>query len=201
MSRFKILSEERQQLFIPFDIGAFFWGNCLESNTMENEHVNSLLYLNEGASQTLLQHIGWGTDTACNQVEQGGMLFGSVLMDKARGVLLGHVTHCSPAETEGSMKHLLFPHSAWKKVFQELDELTFLSSCEGQLTLLGWYHTHPKHLRVYMSEKDQKTQSSFFYQPWHFSIVLNPQQRIWRVFCGQQSLECKGYMMNTDNYV
>ena len=46
-----------------------------------------------------------------------------------------------------------------------------------------------------MSSTDTATQSRLFSQDWHFAIVMNPHKKIWRVFQGGNSKECKGFMI------
>lgn len=133
----------------------------------------------------LFEHIGWGCETAENQVEQGGLIVGRLFTDKDRWVVVVH--KFLAGLTEGSMKHLRFSHNAWENLFEQFD----LIDSELQLRILGWYHTHPKHLRVYMSEIDRNTQSSFFKEDWQISIIANPQQQIIKSFFGKNCIEVK----------
>ncbi|MFN0201018.1 MAG: Mov34/MPN/PAD-1 family protein [Bacteroidia bacterium] len=135
--------------------------------------------------ENLFSHIGWGKETIGNQAEQGGLLAGHIYYVKHEQATYGLVKQIIPAySADSSMKHLHFSHQTWLEMMQKLEE-------DGY-TLIGWYHTHPKHLRVYMSETDMQTQSTLFYEDWHFSVILNPQQKIWRVFHGKKATECLG---------
>ncbi|MEM6298458.1 MAG: Mov34/MPN/PAD-1 family protein, partial [Bacteroidota bacterium] len=126
------------------------------------------------------EHIGWGTETENNQVEQGGILLGHACKDSYKALYWVEVSHAIPAhQAEGSMKHLHFSHTAWYAMFQEAEVI------HPDAQVIGWYHTHPKHLRVYFSETDRATQKQFFYQPWHVGLVFNPQQRVARAFRGK----------------
>jgi proteasome lid subunit RPN8/RPN11 len=66
---------------------------------------------------------------------------------------------------------------------------------EDELQVIGWYHTHPGRLSVFMSGTDLNTQSKMFSMVWQFAIVLNPQKQLWRAFSGSKAKECKGYML------
>jgi len=128
------------------------------------------------ARDTIFQHIGWGKDTAENQVEQGGLLLGKVFR-RENGTFFTLITQALPAEkAEGSMKHLHFSHRVWEELLEKAD-------LQGK-QVVGWYHTHPRYLRMYMSETDLKTQASFFYEPWHIAMIFNPQRIIQRSFLG-----------------
>lgn len=135
------------------------------------------------AWETIAAHTGWGEDTLYNQAEQGGLLIGLPYRDQAADRYWTQVSYALPAhDADGSMKHLHFNHDVWHKLLQTADRYE-------PLRVVGWYHTHPKHLRVYFSDTDRNTQHQFFYQPWHIGLVLNPQQRILSAFRGCESEE------------
>ena len=60
----------------------------------------------------------------------------------------------------GSSTYLEMGHSTWKKMIDELDKIRF-SSSSGNAQIIGWYHTHPNELDVFMSGTDKGTQSRF----------------------------------------
>lgn len=132
----------------------------------------------EQAREVIFEHIGWGKDTAENQAEQGGLLLGKVFR-RENGTFFTLITHALPAKkAEGSMKHLHFSHLVWEELLEKAE-------LQGE-QVVGWYHTHPRYLRVYMSETDLKTQASFFYEPWHIAMIFNPQKKIQATFFGAQ---------------
>jgi len=67
---------------------------------------------------------------------------------------------------------------------------------DKSVQIIGWYHTHPRNLGVFMSHTDINTQKLHFNKNWHYAIVLNPQKKIWKAFYGEQAHECLGYFMN-----
>ncbi len=128
------------------------------------------------------KHIGWGSETEGNQAEQGGILLGRACKASTKALYWTEILHAVPAHrAEGSMKHLHFSHAAWHTMFKEA-EATYPDA-----QVVGWYHTHPKYLRVYFSDTDKAKQRQFFYQPWHVGLVFNPQQRIVRAFRGKKA--------------
>lgn len=137
--------------------------------------------LSPRAAQTIQEHIGWNKETPDNQAEQGGLLLGMPFEDSRQRRRWVRLEKALPAYgADGSMKHLHFGHRVWHRMLEQVPD---------QTQVVGWYHTHPKHLRVYLSEVDRKTQETFFYQPWHVALVLNPQQKVMRAFCGKKGKE------------
>lgn len=131
------------------------------------------------ARDTIFQHIGWGKNTVDNQVEQGGLLLGKVFKRNDNSFFT-LVSHALPARSaKGSMQHLHFSHHAWEKLLNQAEKL--------DTQVVGWYHTHPRYLRVYMSKTDLKTQNSFFYAPWHIAMIFNPQKQIQASFIGENA--------------
>lgn len=141
------------------------------------------------AARKLLGQIGWGEPTAThNRVEQGGLLLGHVDQDAthihgiAEDAVAANLAH-------GTAAHLQFSTQAWKEMLDYVDGL----EAQGlHLSVIGWYHTHPGHLEVFMSSVDEETQRRLFNRDWHFSVVLNPQRQEFRVFHGRESEECQG---------
>lgn len=150
------------------------------------------------ALSILREHIGWGQETAHNQVEQGGLLVGRIYQDTQEDSvnLLGVVYQVLPGLTEGSMKHLHFSHETWADMLNEYDKLTTQPGWED-IYVIGWYHTHPKHLKVYMSETDIRTQVCFFGEPWHISVIINPQQQVVKAYLGKNAEECPIFLFSS----
>jgi len=94
---------------------------------------------------------------------------------------------------KGSGAYLLMDHETWKSMLDRADRL---NEALGQdaMRVVGWYHTHPNELSVFLSGTDRATQARMFSRPWQFAVVLNPQKEIWRVFHGAESIECVGYL-------
>ena len=147
-------------------------------------------YLEYSAFEAISNHIGWSQRTQNNQVEQGGILLGDVFRDPKTNVTYGIVQEAIAGRlAQGTSSYLSITHQTWKKMLDEADELN------KNLQVIGWYHTHPNSLDVFMSGTDRATQESFFGENWQFAIVLNPQREIWRSFYGAKSIECRGYVI------
>jgi proteasome lid subunit RPN8/RPN11 len=153
------------------------------------------LYFKPAAHAELASHVAWGSSTEANRVEQGGLLLGNVFTDPDEGVTFGVVHTSIPAElAKGSGGYLLMDHDAWKAMIDRADQIADAAS-GAKLQVIGWYHTHPNELSVFLSSTDQATQRRMFGNEWQFAVVLNPQRREWRVFHGKDILECRGHVL------
>ena len=156
-----------------------------EYNNRRDSNYNYTLYTTQQAWSEISKHIGWGNDyVRFNRVEQGGLLIGRVYKDEDK--IFGVVTQTISGDlAQGSSSYLDMGHDVWKNMLDKKDEL--LKEDDG-LNVIGWYHTHPNNLSVFMSGTDMNTQNTMFPEHWHFAMVLNPHQKVWKVFQGD---DCK----------
>lgn len=158
------------------------------------------LYFTREAMSHVGGHIGWGRMTQHNCIEQGGILLGQAFRDSSSGVTYGVVSAAvAGISARGSSAHLEMTHDTWKEMLDSADEL-LEQSTQRELQIIGWYHTHPNGLQVFMSGTDRDTQSRMFAHDWQFAVVLNPQKRCWRAFFGRDAQECKGYVIADDEH-
>jgi len=149
------------------------------------------LYLTMSAFSTIKNHIWWGSNTYKNTVEQGGILLGHAYRNPDTSVVYAIAEQAIPGRlARGSAGYLEVTHETWKEMLDDMDNL------HTELQLIGWYHTHPNNLDVFMSGTDRTTQQRLFGNDWQFAIVLNPHKKIWRAFYGSNSSECRGYVLN-----
>lgn len=157
--------------------------------------ISDCIFLTCDARQTVFEHITWASDTPINAVEQGGLLVGRSYIDEKLNRIYAIVQYAIPAwSAKGSMSYLEFGHTTWKQMLDELDKLIEKEG-NSDLQVVGWYHTHPRHLSVFMSGTDLNTQKRMFSKEWQFAIVLNPHKQIWKAFRGEKALECRGEMI------
>lgn len=170
----------------------------LGSNCETADPMGHRLYLTGEAMSHIGSHIGWGQMTQHNCIEQGGILLGQVFRDSMNGVTYG-VADAAVAglSARGSSVHLEMTHDTWKEMLASVDQL-LEQSPQRDLQVIGWYHTHPNGLQVYMSGTDRETQGRLFAHDWQFAIVLNPQKERWRAFFGHAAQECQGYVIAAD---
>ena len=150
-----------------------------------------LLVITEEAERIIKTHIEWGRKTERNVCEQGGLLIGKPVRVKRRSIALAE--SAIPAElTRSNAAYLEMGIDAWAKMLSVFDE----RYSEKGLYVIGWYHTHPNGLAVFMSGTDMRTQRTFFNQPWHFAAVINPHRKLLACFHSAQAATCD-YCPNT----
>lgn len=151
-----------------------------------------ILQIESGAQKKLFEHIDWGKHTSKNSVEQGGILLGRVFKKSERNITYGVVTDIVPGRSaHGSAAYLELSTEVWKEMLDHVDR-ELEQGGESRNQIIGWYHTHPNSLDVFMSGTDMGTQRRLFANEWHFAIVLNPQRKLWRAFQGPNASECLG---------
>lgn len=189
--RFVVVNEQPEYQPLPWNELQPETDAALKAANKEGS-TSDCIYINTDAWDTINSHINWGRDVQSNSVEQGGLLLGRAYTHTASGSIYGKVEKAIPGYTaEGSMAYLKFDHSTWKKMLEEFDELTSQEEW-ADLQIIGWYHTHPGRLSVFMSGTDMNTQQKMFSKNWQFAIVLNPQKQTWRAFRGANASECNG---------
>lgn len=157
-----------------------------ERSRLHHQYGNDpfLLIFNDKSCSKLKDCIAWGHRTHQNHVEQGGILLGRVW--RYKNEVFSFVEDCILANTQGSSAFVEFTPDMWATMQQELDSLNSLKAKEDKMAIIGWFHTHPNELSVFMSGTDQNTQNKNFSQDWQVSVVLNPHKRILRAFFGDK---------------
>ena len=144
-----------------------------------------LLVITEEAGRIIKEHISWGRETSRNVCEQGGLLIGSSFRVNQCPVSLAE--SAIPAElTRSDAAYLEMGIDTWAKMLNIFDE----RYSEKGLRVIGWYHTHPNGLPVFMSGTDMRTQRTFFNRPWHFAAVLNPHRKLLACFHSAEAAKC-----------
>jgi hypothetical protein len=123
-------------------------------------------------------------------VEEGGFLFGRVYRDEeAKDHYLVEVTRFVAAEHTGaSLLHLTFTGESFASMRRQLQ------SAEGDVRLIGWYHTHlfDATSSLGLSTVDLKLHFTTFRIPWQIAGLLNidperdPGGRVLRFYVRQQ---------------
>lgn len=122
-------------------------------------------------------------DRICNNAndsrEVGGILVGEVLRDEYGPFLkVDDIIEALHAEESGT--ELTITHATWNHIHQQMDT-TFAGK-----RILGWYHTHPN-FGIFLSERDQFIQHSFFNLPFQIALVYDPVRRTHGVFSWRDS--------------
>ena len=147
------------------------------------------LIFSSGAYSKLLGFIDWNERTSRNQVEQGGVLLGKV--QQYRNEIYSFVEDVLLADTKGSPTFVEFTPKMWEDMQNGLSKINDDRKLGEQLLIVGWYHTHPNSLSIFMSGTDMNTQRLNFKQDWQVSLILNPHSREHKAFFGAVAMEGK----------
>lgn len=166
------------------------------ASSSRNADVNHKLYITMRAMNQISEHIQWGSETAVNKQEQGGILIGCAYQEIKSQSGYGIVSEAIPGRSaKGTGSYLSMNHQTWKEMLEIADQL-FDSNSKSRKQIIGWYHTHPRGLPVFMSGTDKATQRFMFPRDWHYAMVLNPQKKVWRAYYGHNSFECLAFVIN-----
>lgn len=169
--------------------------STIETSDFRGSCDTHRMYIKKKALDKIFHHITWGKRTSANQVEQGGILLGRAFKDDRQSLIYGIIEDAIDGESAvGTSAYLEMRHDTWEEMLNRADMLLDLDR-SSKLQIIGWYHTHPNNLDVFMSGTDTNTQRLLFAEEWQFAIVLNPHKRIWRVFHGRDSEECQGFVV------
>jgi proteasome lid subunit RPN8/RPN11 len=123
--------------------------------------------------------------------EIGGVLVGELLRDDAGPYVRVDATiDALHAEEKGA--ELTFTHATWEHIHKEMD------SKHAKKKIVGWYHTHPG-FGIFLSDRDQFIQSSFFNLPFQIALVYDPKSKehgvfIWR---DNEPWRCRRYWVGS----
>lgn len=157
------------------------------------QHSASQIIFKPQAVRQLQQYVDWGKSTKRNVIEQQGILLGSVYQTPSG--YSGVVEAVLLSEAVGNQVYVESAHSDWSKMDRQMDELN--RGRKRKLVKLGWWHTHPN-MGIFMSSTDKGTQANYFYKDWQFAVVLNPQDKKWGAFVGEDAEPCAGCFLNNN---
>jgi proteasome lid subunit RPN8/RPN11 len=165
--------------------------DSLQIGTLNPCKFNCLLYICAYARDQLFDHIKWGNaENKINKVEQGGLLLGNVYYEKEKNIQYAIVERIvMGSSAQGNAVHLEMDHNTWKEMIDQVDKILD-EKVNEHLHIIGWYHTHPNNLEIFMSDTDKNTQERFFNNDWQYAIILNPHRKIWKAFYGKRGNEC-----------
>lgn len=153
--------------------------------SLREEGSDYTVYLSLKAIDEIFEHIKWEQKTDENIVEQGGLYLGNSYSNSEHGDF-SVVSAALPARaTRGSATYVEFTHAIWNDLIEEINNLKVAGIFDENWVILGWYHTHPNDLDVFMSGTDMNTQRKLFYNSWNSALVLNPHRGLARAFRGQ----------------
>lgn len=158
------------------------------------------------AAKRQMEIIGWkDNDFLKNRKEQGGWLLGYYVFNEAGIPVQGEVTEVLEAVTECRLPGYI-EWDALEEIrlqqtfFQMKDNLAKVDPVAAEkLSVLGWWHTHPNSLDVFLSSTDMETVRLKYYKPEKYSVVLNPHRGTFRAFAGVNAVEVPVIMLLSHN--
>lgn len=158
------------------------------------------------AARRQMEIIGWKRDDFLkNHKEQGGWLLGYYVFNDAGIPVQGEVTEVLEAVTECRLPGYI-EWDAREEIrlqqtfFQMKDKLGKEDPVAAEkLSVLGWWHTHPNSLDVFLSSTDMETVRLKYYKPEKYSVVLNPHRGTFRAFAGVNAVEVPVIMLLPHN--
>lgn len=127
------------------------------------------IFIAEHVMRSIEQHVGREMDR-----EVGGVLLGGFYRG-GKGTFIEITDFIEAKATVGTHVSLTFTHETWAHLNEEQSR----RGLESQI--VGWYHSHPG-LGIFMSREDQFIHSSYFTEPWHVALVVDPICHDWGCF-------------------
>jgi proteasome lid subunit RPN8/RPN11 len=101
-----------------------------------------------------------------------GVCFGRVWQTPEDGWLIC-VDECWPApHTQSTRASVAATHQSWAAAGSHLDTLRGQQP-DHDWRIVGWYHSHPG-FGIFLSGVDQAAHRTYFVQPWHVALVVDP---------------------------
>jgi len=145
------------------------------------------LIIQSSAVREIFDFIEWDIgERIDSRIEQGGVLLGRRYFDAEKDIHFVIVSKVITADDAiGTTGFLEITQECWRKMHDEKD--VYNETTNEEVVIVGWFHTHPNNLSCFMSGTDRNTQNLFFDGENTYSIVINPQRHLIKVF---RSREC-----------
>ena len=172
-------------------------GYMINENCAEDE--GCLLLMTATARREMFEFIQWrNMKTQANRNEQGGLLAGihcSVPGYEGKICIVQHVFPLN--EARSSAGYLDASAADWGVAYTKMDQLS--AQLGERLEPLGWFHTHPNDLPIFMSGTDRFTQRKVFSGEYSYAVVLNPHTGRWGAFRSNDAHDACCVMLDTDD--
>ncbi len=154
-----------------------------------------LLYILKDAANAILSYIEWDKHTEHNHTEVCGFMIGHHYFDADKDIYYTEVESVITVPIDMSTEvYLQLSTDSMFAIEQALDEYNAEHGTDCKF--VGWFHTHPNSLPVFMSSTDLITQSRYFSDSLGYAIVLNPHRLYWKVFRSASCADVKCMMVS-----
>lgn len=156
---------------------------------------NYLLYILKDAANAILSFIEWDKHTEHNHTEVCGFMIGHHYYDESKDTYFTEVESIITVPTDMSTEvYLQLSTDSMFAIEQALD--AYNADHNTDCKFLGWFHTHPNSLPVFMSSTDLITQTRYFSDDLGYAIVLNPHKLYWKAFRSVSCVDVKCMMVS-----
>lgn len=156
---------------------------------------NYLLYILKGAANAILSFIEWDKHTEHNHTEVCGFMIGHHYYDESKDIYYTEVESIITVPTDMSTEvYLQLSTDSMFAIEQALD--AYNAEHNTDCKFIGWFHTHPNSLPVFMSSTDLITQTRYFSDDLGYAIVLNPHKLYWKAFRSVSCVDVKCMMVS-----
>ncbi len=186
------INDEKEQLFEEESI---INGNILLSDNFYSADKKYKLIVKENAVKEIFEFIKWDMgNLPGDRIEQGGILLGKRFYDSSRNVHYTIVGKVITADTaNGSPAFLEITPECWSVMHDKKDN--YIEESGEEVVIVGWFHTHPNMLPVFMSGTDRNTQELFFNGDNTYSMVINPQRHLIKAFRAAQCFPTQAFLL------
>ena len=156
---------------------------------------NYLLYILKDAANAILSFIEWDKHTEHNHTEVCGFMIGHHYYDESKDIYYTEVESIITVPTDMSTEvYLQLSTDSMFAIEQALD--AYNAEHNTDCKFIGWFHTHPNSLPVFMSSTDLITQTRYFSDDLGYAIVLNPHKLYWKAFRSVSCADVKCMMVS-----
>ncbi|MBD5525396.1 MAG: hypothetical protein HDR04_13460 [Lachnospiraceae bacterium] len=182
-----INTQMNDEIELVFDEKIITSGQVLFSDNFCSANKDHKLIIQSNAVKDIFEFIEWDVGKRSDiRVEQGGVLLGKRFYDSTKDIHFAIVSKAIVSENaDGSSAFLEITPECWRTIHDKIDDYKLESGDE--VVIVGWFHTHPNMLPVFMSGTDRSTQKLFFDGDNTYSVVINPQRHLMKAF---RAAEC-----------
>lgn len=202
--KISILSVNNQmndEIELAFDVSKNISGNVILSDNFYSADKNHKLLILPNAVKEIFDFIEWEIGKRADvRVEQGGVLLGKRFYDPEKDIHFVIVSKVIVSENaDGSSAFLEITPECWRIIHDRIDEYKLIS--DDNVVIVGWFHTHPNMLSVFMSGTDRNTQRLFFDGDNTYSVVINPQRHLIKAFRAAECYPTQAFLLKQEELV
>jgi len=178
-----------------YDEKKLITGEVRLSDNFASAALSHKLIIKQDAVREMFNFIEWRIGVRSDlRVEQGGIMLGKRYCDTDNGIHFAVVSKVITADSAiGSLGHIDFTQECWREMHSKKDDYNRQTGENAKI--VGWFHTHPNTLSCFMSSTDQHTQDLYFDGDNTYSVVINPQRHLLKVFRSKACYPAQAFLV------